>query len=213
MKIYNKHSQHRLRTAVVLTIVSLPTALPLLAYANRSIRLDAAPDAPPAETAPDRKEPGKDKDDGAKDSSGKEGDARTGEAKEGEAAAEEVSPALHVNQLHTSKDGIMVKFIEVTADSRCPADVRCIWAGDAAVVLELSKKGVEPTKVTLHTYVQPREVVYAGKTIALSGVAPYPNIKNAAEQKDYEVRVRFLPMVAEEKKAPDTPPTAPKTGE
>jgi hypothetical protein len=45
---------------------------------------------------------------------------------------------------------LLVKFVEVPTDSRCPVDVTCVWEGDAAVVLETVLDGAEET-VSLHT--------------------------------------------------------------
>ena len=39
-------------------------------------------------------------------------------------------------------EDINVKFVKVTEDSRCPKGMECIWAGIAAVELELSSKNI-----------------------------------------------------------------------
>lgn len=39
-------------------------------------------------------------------------------------------------------EDINVKFVKVTEDSRCPKGMECIWAGIAAVELELSSKNM-----------------------------------------------------------------------
>ena len=45
-----------------------------------------------------------------------------------------------------------VRFSRLAADSRCPANVQCIWAGDATVELLLSEPGRgESTRAELHT--------------------------------------------------------------
>ena len=47
---------------------------------------------------------------------------------------------------------LTVRFTRLVADSRCPANVQCIWAGDATVELLLSEPGRgESTKAELHT--------------------------------------------------------------
>ncbi len=37
--------------------------------------------------------------------------------------------------------GRELAFLDVTSDSRCPADVQCVWAGEAALVFEWTAPG------------------------------------------------------------------------
>jgi serpin B len=47
---------------------------------------------------------------------------------------------LSINQTASSqKDDILVRFVNVTEDSRCPTDVQCIWAGQVSILVELSR--------------------------------------------------------------------------
>ena len=66
-----------------------------------------------------------------------------------------------------------VSFASVTADSRCPRKVVCVWAGDAAIVLEV-KHGAETRSVELHT-TSPQTMGEAfGHRIELVSLDPYP---------------------------------------
>lgn len=64
-------------------------------------------------------------------------------------------------------------FIEVAGDSRCPADVTCIWAGEATFTVRISTDGFD----------EEVEVVQTGLT---NGTEP-------AEYGDYSVVFRLLP--------------------
>jgi hypothetical protein len=68
---------------------------------------------------------------------------------------------------------IKVKFVELVEDSRCPVDVRCIWAGNARVKLRFSK-GSDVETVALNTIVKPQTFEFGGYSFTLSGVAPRP---------------------------------------
>ena len=68
---------------------------------------------------------------------------------------------------------IKVKFIEVVEDGRCPADVNCVWAGNAKIKLQLSK-GSDKEEVELNTTVRPRTIEFGGYSFRLAGLAPYP---------------------------------------
>jgi hypothetical protein len=37
--------------------------------------------------------------------------------------------------------GLRLRFVRVAEDSRCPADVNCVWAGNAEVLVEAGGKG------------------------------------------------------------------------
>jgi hypothetical protein len=47
--------------------------------------------------------------------------------------------------------GLQVTFESVTADSRCPVDVTCVWEGDAVVVVSLRPASAGAAQHALHT--------------------------------------------------------------
>ena len=66
-----------------------------------------------------------------------------------------------------------VSFAAVTTDSRCPRKVVCVWAGDAAIVLEV-KHGAETRSVELHTTPPQTTGEAFGHRIELVSLDPYP---------------------------------------
>jgi hypothetical protein len=59
---------------------------------------------------------------------------------------------LRARQQVTLKgEGLRIKFAEVKEDSRCPADVKCVSAGNAAVRLDVSIRGRGSKSLTLNT--------------------------------------------------------------
>lgn len=84
--------------------------------------------------------------------------------------------ALQVGQtgMSTDVEGFSIKFEKVSADSRCPKGVECIVAGQADVVLSLSKSGTTKT-VTLPfatTNGTTNVTDFEGYTIRVVGLAP-----------------------------------------
>ncbi|MBS0215394.1 MAG: hypothetical protein JSR63_03270 [Proteobacteria bacterium] len=67
-------------------------------------------------------------------------------------------------------DGSTLGYIAITADSRCPEKVQCIWAGDADLLFELAKDGNEARKFHLHTGTEPKSFHAGGHTIFLDAV-------------------------------------------
>jgi hypothetical protein len=39
-------------------------------------------------------------------------------------------------------EGMDIRFVEVTGDSRCPAGVECIWAGQVSCAMEITKNNI-----------------------------------------------------------------------
>jgi hypothetical protein len=64
----------------------------------------------------------------------------------------------------------------VDEDSRCPAQVNCIWAGRATIAVEALAPGAQTDTFALATCCTDnvREHAYAGQTFALVGVTPAP---------------------------------------
>ncbi|GMV11181.1 MAG TPA: hypothetical protein PKC83_05980 [Gemmatimonadaceae bacterium] len=84
---------------------------------------------------------------------------------------------------------VSVRFDTVTADSRCPTDALCVWAGDAALRFTITV-GDAPSKVVeLHSFIEPRSVTDAGVTVELLRVTPATDSRKPIALKDYRARL------------------------
>jgi hypothetical protein len=71
--------------------------------------------------------------------------------------------------------GLRVTFESVTADSRCPVDVTCVWEGDAVVVVSLRSASAGATQHDLHTAGRlPSEAQEGDYRVRLVDLAPVP---------------------------------------
>jgi hypothetical protein len=70
--------------------------------------------------------------------------------------------------------GTQLTFRTVQEDSRCPAQVNCIWAGRVVVELEAEAPGADPETFVLSTCCTDADKhhVYLGQDIALTDVTP-----------------------------------------
>jgi hypothetical protein len=59
-------------------------------------------------------------------------------------------------------------------DSRCPANVQCFWAGDAAVYFTVKPLGKPASELELHTGLSPKRVSVGGYSLAISEIFPTP---------------------------------------
>jgi hypothetical protein len=82
-------------------------------------------------------------------------------------------------------DGTRLVFREVPADSRCPMDVMCVWAGDATVAIRLTPSQSAAESRELHTQPAGSTISYANFTITLSALAPYPRSTQPIRPDDY----------------------------
>ena len=84
---------------------------------------------------------------------------------------------------------LRVRLARVASDSRCPADVNCVWAGNAEVVVEVGGKGWRGRRtLTLNTSAapeRPREGRFGRYTLRLVGLAPQPRSTGKLAQGRY----------------------------
>lgn len=86
-------------------------------------------------------------------------------------------------------DGVEIRFADVTEDSRCAIDVVCVWAGNGAVLLQLSSEGEAFEEVTVNTTLEPRSVERDGLAIRIAGLEPQPVSTVRIDPDDYRVEL------------------------
>jgi hypothetical protein len=91
------------------------------------------------------------------------------------------------HQVTLKGEGLRIKFVEVMEDSRCPADVKCVWAGNAAVRLDVSIRGRGSKSPTLNTTGNSPPFDYRGYKIRLVELSPYPRSDRKIAAGDYVV--------------------------
>ena len=91
-----------------------------------------------------------------------------------------------------SDDGIVVQFVEVTGDSRCPANVQCVRAGEAYVklVVTVDSGPAQESVVEIASQVQPTFNVDRF-TITLLELQPDPPPVGGVAQGQYELKLRI----------------------
>src|SRR5438270_602256 len=65
-------------------------------------------------------------------------------------------------QVLVENEGLKINFQVVAEDSRCPVNVKCVWTGNAKVVLRLSKAGKHNATINLNTGLDPKHLSYQG---------------------------------------------------
>jgi hypothetical protein len=85
---------------------------------------------------------------------------------------------------------LRIRFEGVASDSRCPADVVCVWEGDAGVVLRIMAGGGAGETVEVHTALEPRDHSAAGYVISLETLAPEPMSGSSIPQAEYLATIR-----------------------
>jgi hypothetical protein len=85
-----------------------------------------------------------------------------------------------------SGESLRITFSSVSSDSRCPTGAQCVWAGNAAIALEIAKKKKKQVSVTLNTSSEPKEIDYKRYKIRLVALSPHPKVNETIDQKEYE---------------------------
>lgn len=91
-----------------------------------------------------------------------------------------------------AETGTQVTFRSVQEDSRCPAQVNCIWAGRVVVEVDAQAPGLDPETFTLSTCCSDsdRHHEYAGQDIELMDVSPPPPPPGGGiAQEDYRAQI------------------------
>lgn len=88
------------------------------------------------------------------------------------------------------EERLAIGFGRVLEDSRCPADVQCVTAGNALVGLILQERGEATRTVELNTHLQPRRVRHEGYVVQVVDLQPLPTAAGPPEQESYVVRLR-----------------------
>jgi hypothetical protein len=86
-------------------------------------------------------------------------------------------------------DTLSVKFTDVTADSRCPTGVQCVWAGEATTVFTVG--GNERQTLTLGADAAKARVITRGYQVTLVALKPYPSSTGPIAKGDYVATVRI----------------------
>src|SRR5437879_4848718 len=85
---------------------------------------------------------------------------------------------LKVNQTSPlESDGIKVKLLNVTADSRCPSDVTCIWQGEVKISVNIIRNNQDLGDFSLTSRAGQDDLGiqnFDGHLIQLVKVEPYP---------------------------------------
>ncbi|HEX9130183.1 MAG TPA: hypothetical protein VF850_13565 [Gemmatimonadaceae bacterium] len=85
--------------------------------------------------------------------------------------------------------GTRLTFNEVRNDSRCPADVTCVWAGDAEVVVTISRNG-SPDDTRILSFIPPNNQTTSGDLrIRLADLAPVPRQSDGNAPRAYVVQL------------------------
>lgn len=95
---------------------------------------------------------------------------------------------LRAGQRATSKaEGLKVRFASVANDSRCPAGVACVWAGNAEVLIEVESGGRRATLRlnTLGGSDYSKEARHGRYTVALVALNPRPRASGRLKATDY----------------------------
>ena len=93
--------------------------------------------------------------------------------------------------VRVSNSSVLVQFVGAN-DSRCPSDVVCVWAGEAAIALWFSGAGTERAD-TLRLGMKPTATTYGGYQFEATDLQPYPKSQAQSATRTLTLRVSTAP--------------------
>ena len=93
-------------------------------------------------------------------------------------------------------EDMKITFLNVTADSRCPSDVTCIWQGQAGIELDVQKGEVESiVSLSIGGDSSPEESIFNSYLIQLVDLSPYPVSTKNIQSDEYTVTINITKYV------------------
>lgn len=94
--------------------------------------------------------------------------------------------------------GLVIELVSVK-DTRCPVEVRCVWAGHAEVTLQVSQAGQAAKTLVIGTPAPasmklPFEAVHGSWRFGLVSLEPANSQANPPAQTDYRATVQVSPL-------------------
>lgn len=107
---------------------------------------------------------------------------------------EPVTLQLNFKQEVVIDNYFKLRFEGVGTDSRCPIDAICVWAGDGEVFLNITT-GNSSQRYTVHTTLEPREVVIENYLIQLTNLLPATRSDKQIKLDEYIVEIRITKLL------------------
>ena len=104
-----------------------------------------------------------------------------------ETPADTVTLALN-GSVRLAPAGTLVTFAAVVADSRCPADVTCVWAGSVRARFVAAQNAGAATSIELESNAEPRSAFIEGRELRIIAVRPERR-DDQPVQLDLEIRL------------------------
>jgi len=94
--------------------------------------------------------------------------------------------------------GVWLAFGGVSSDSRCPSQGMCVWAGDAAVLVEVAPfpdvLKADSKIDTLHTNLDPKMLSLGSVDLLLARLDPYPETSLSIPPDSYVATFKIQPL-------------------
>lgn len=97
---------------------------------------------------------------------------------------------LNLGETRLLNEDVSVTFGRVGEDSRCPANVQCVTAGNAVVALLIQERGEHSETLQLNTHSNPRSKTEEGMRFEVISLTPLPKAGEGPPSA-YVVRLRI----------------------
>jgi hypothetical protein len=87
-------------------------------------------------------------------------------------------------------ENLIIKFVEVISDGRCPRGAICIWPGEANCLIEITTHSESSNRkvLTQPGLSKPSKIGFANYKITFD-LQPYPEVGKAPDKKGYHLQL------------------------
>jgi hypothetical protein len=95
------------------------------------------------------------------------------------------------NVVAIANSDLRLSFERVSADSRCPSDVVCVWAGNATAHIRVTNDGQVPREFAINSTTAPMDASFDGFHLKFVSLTPVPVSTAQIDPKAYRLTVRL----------------------
>lgn len=106
------------------------------------------------------------------------------------ASAQKPVALRHGQQKTVGNTRLIIKFVSVVEDSRCPTGANCIWAGNAKIKILVKDPKGRSQEFELNSNLGDKTVLFGGYEIGMTKLVPHPTAE-ATVKKPYTVTLNI----------------------
>ena len=98
------------------------------------------------------------------------------------ASAQKSVTLRHGQQKTAGSTHLIIKFVSVVEDSRCPTDANCVWAGNAKIKILVKDPKGRSREFELNSNLADKTALFGGYEIGMTKLVPHPTMEDSVKR-------------------------------